>query len=482
MSISVGSSSFPSDGLVLYCNPSDPKNYLLNEVEVLLIGGGGGGSENQYDDGSGGGGGGFLQRSINVVSSTSYTITVGTGGATGGSGSVGGNTSAFGLIAYGGGGAASHRSSGGTVDGASGGGSGGQYSSDTPVVGRTLYPDQGNDGGASITYGGGGGGGAGSAGQGAIVYGHGGYGGKGRASSISGTLRYYSGGGGGFGSANLGRGGIGGGGSPGVSPQSNSGGGGGGGKTTGTRSNAGASGVVIIKYPGPQKATGGNTISFVNGYTIHTFTSTGTFTTIGMPSNGSVVNGLYDLSSNHNSSFSVGSPTYNPSNGGNITYNGSNYLEVKHSKPINPKSGSLTVIAWFNATATGTENGPIIFNKENEYEVAAGGGWVSMAVRPDWNWRRIAAINTNQWYCIAISHDQITQRAYLNGVLQYSNLVSGKVGASFTEDLRIAARNAPGAASALFTGLIGPLQIYNRALSNSEIVQVFNAFRGRYGI
>jgi hypothetical protein len=40
---------------------------------------------------------------------------------------------------------------------------------------------------------------------------------------------------------------------------------------------AGGSGVVIIRYSGGQRATGG-TVTTVSGYTYHTFTSSGTFT------------------------------------------------------------------------------------------------------------------------------------------------------------------------------------------------------------
>jgi hypothetical protein len=58
------------------------------------------------------------------------------------------------------------------------------------------------------------------------------------------------------------------------------GGGGGGGRTgnnTGGNGGSGGSGIVIIRYLGDQRATGG-TITSSGGYTIHTFTSSGTFT------------------------------------------------------------------------------------------------------------------------------------------------------------------------------------------------------------
>jgi hypothetical protein len=68
----------------------------------------------------------------------------------------------------------------------------------------------------------------------------------------------------------------------GQSGTANTGGGGGGGSIY-IQSNAqyfgssGGSGVVVIRYPGAARASGG-TITDVSGFTYHTFTSSGTFT------------------------------------------------------------------------------------------------------------------------------------------------------------------------------------------------------------
>ena len=105
----------------------------------------------------------------------------------------------------------------------------------------------------------------------------GGAGGIGLASSITGTSTFYSGGAGGGANVTAGAGtpGLGGGGaggaSVGIAGTTNTGGGGGG-------STNGGSGIVIVRYAGSQAATGG-TITSANGYTIHTFTGDGTFTT-----------------------------------------------------------------------------------------------------------------------------------------------------------------------------------------------------------
>ena len=57
----------------------------------------------------------------------------------------------------------------------------------------------------------------------------------------------------------------------------NTGGGGGGESGYYNGSVAGGSGIVIVRYPGAVRANGG-TITSAGGYSIHTFTSNGTFT------------------------------------------------------------------------------------------------------------------------------------------------------------------------------------------------------------
>jgi hypothetical protein len=66
---------------------------------------------------------------------------------------------------------------------------------------------------------------------------------------------------------------------PGGNGLANRGSGGGGGSWPGSiqPGGNGSSGVVIIRYLGAQKGTGG-TVTSAGGYTIHTFTSSGTYT------------------------------------------------------------------------------------------------------------------------------------------------------------------------------------------------------------
>jgi hypothetical protein len=271
-------------------------------VDYLIVGGGGGGGNNPNGGGGGGGAGGFQTfSSVNIQAGQSYSVVVGAGGpgasaSSYANGTIGSNSSFNSTISLGGGYGAG-KPSGGTTggNGASGGGGAGGGSGGENGAGGTGTVGQGKDGGVGISqsgagYAGGGGGGATAVGGSSMSSngGKGGDGGAGTASSYSGSSTTYAGGGGGggnniFGGSAGGAGGAGGGGGGGAGPNgnatngsNNTGGGGGGAHGSGTPG-AGGSGVVIIRYLGGQRGTGG-TVTSSGGYTIHTFNSSGTYT------------------------------------------------------------------------------------------------------------------------------------------------------------------------------------------------------------
>jgi hypothetical protein len=263
-----------------------PIRRFVYQVEYLVIagGGGGGGGEPQFGAGGGGGAGGYRTASgYSLTTQTLYTVTIGAGGAggTGAANGTQGNNSVFDTITSTGGGFGAPYPTGVSGDGGSGGSGGGGGNSVRP--GGNGTSGQGNNGGTGGTYpgqNGGGGGGAGAAGGAGASSGAGG---SGTASSITGSsVTRAGGGGGGGGGSNGGSGGGGNGntqGNDGSAGTANTGGGGGGSKSSGSNQTGGAggSGIVIIRYFGSQRGTGG-TVTSSDGFTIHTFTSSGTYT------------------------------------------------------------------------------------------------------------------------------------------------------------------------------------------------------------
>lgn len=278
-------------------NPNSGAN--KGTVRALVIAGGGGGSGNCNScGGAGGGGAGGLLYSPSIpVSIGAMAVSVGTGGAGGtgqsSTGGYSGNNSSFaGLVTIGGGGGQPQNGVTGGSGGSGGGGGGG--GTPPPGAGGSGTAGQGNGGGSGVVspYGGGGGGGAGATGESGNTK----NGGIGAIFFQSGLPVSYAGGGGGgaYTTYAPGVGGPGGSGNganqsvnggngyPGVA---NTGGGGGGanGNPTGGAGGAGGSGIVVISYlTGTMTATGG-TKTTSGLYTVHTFTSNGTFTVNSIP-------------------------------------------------------------------------------------------------------------------------------------------------------------------------------------------------------
>lgn len=244
-----------------------PKTSLT--CDMLVVAGGGGGGHNA---GGGGGAGGLLGFTSVPLTNSSYTCTVGAGGAAGiGNGVVGytGGTSQFGsftVVAGGGGGGSIFTYNG--IAGGSGGGGASGYESATGGTGGSATSGQGYAGGtgangagtSGTNWGAGGGGGAGAVGTAGTTSaaGNGGIGTLNYSSwarvTNTGDNGYFAGGGaGGKGVVSAATGGAGGGGSSTSSTNSgvaNTGGGGAGANNgnPGGTAGSGGSGIIIIRY------------------------------------------------------------------------------------------------------------------------------------------------------------------------------------------------------------------------------------------
>jgi len=479
-----GPQGIVTNGLVLNLDAGDPDSYTRSQppyVEVLVVAGGGSGGGSTA--GGGGAGGLIYNSAYQLTNASAITVTVGAGGAGVAQQTVGndGSNSVFGaLTAIGGGGGGMTNGSSGAIgrNGGSGGG-GAHYSSMNFGTPGTGTPGQGNNGGNGSagdqnSFPGGGGGGAGAVG-GDATNSKSGNGGNGLTFSISGTSTTYAGGGGGGSSGNGGNGGTGGGaagtsnGTAGGTATANTGGGGGGGWLySGGSGGAGGSGIVIIRYPGLPAATGG-TITYLNGYTIHTFTTSGTFTPYTWN----------DVSGNNNSGSLVNGVGFNSyQNSGFLTFDGVDDRVATSFKP----SGYRSYFVWikYNITSslpagyslTGTQE----VNAYNYVGIENGGKFYYFFGT---NGESLAGtvLSPNVWYYqgLTLSSDG-NARAYLNGTL-VSTLASG-VGNTATAEFSVGAINQ----NHWVNGSIASVMQYNRTLTQAEITQNYNATKARFGL
>ncbi len=501
-----GPQGIVTNGLVLNLDAGDPDSYTRSQppyVEVLVVAGGGGGG--YLHGGGGGGAGGLIYNSAyQLTNAAAITVTVGAGGSGGNQLPTNGNNSVFGsLTAIGGGYGGSEA---GPTPGANGGSGGGGSGYSTPQQGGIGTAGQGFDGGKGAfpdidsTYGSGGGGGGASAPgtdgkEGLDISGGAGIGGNGQAYSISGTSTYYAGGGGGgFWSSTEGgggAGGLGGGGTGGsglntqpTAGTSNTGGGGGGSKGSGGGAArlgaAGGSGIVIVRYPGLPAATGG-TITYLNGYTIHTFTSSGTFTPYlwndvsGNGYNGTLVNG-------------VAFNSYQ--NGRYFDFDGTDD-HVLYPSLLNV-GNTFTVNFWIKPTSKTRQT---IFSDGYPYQPNKGffitcpGNvatefFISLGNDQKYTTSNIGALTTGTWQMVTVRVNGASElmKLYVNSIeTSYQAQMDANITVQYDTGVFVTGINNNFSGDVLESD-IGVLQIYNRALSTTEITQNYNAQKARFGL
>jgi hypothetical protein len=195
-----------------------------------------------------------------------------------------------------------------------------------------------------------------------------------------------------------------------------------------------------------------------------------------------------DLSGNNNSGSFYGTPGYDNSNGGGFNFNNA----VSNSGILygNPASlsfpqNALSLEAWFKLSAS-----TFLFNKD----VASYGGfnlWYtgtlfrfqiysgSTAPAPI-NLLVAYTININSCYHLCSTYDGTVANTYVNGTLLGTQTNSSTI-VNTTGSLTLGYRDN-GVNVNFGSGSIYAAKIYNRALSQVEVQQNYNALKSRFGL
>jgi len=541
----VNSANSPNSGLLAAFGTSRRELFgTIRGARVLIVGGGGGGG---FGYGGGGGGGAVIQNPDFDIAPGSYTIVVGGGGQgnqNNAQNNTGGSSSAFGLTATGGGSGANESgddTSGRNGTGGAGANAGGSSwtrasTAGTPIptiTSRNWVSFSGRSGGAGLNirdpwYGMGGGGGSGNNGDSGSQASSG-NGGTGVYDNILGTGFWWGAGGGAaaFGTnAQSGRGGLGGGG--GGAPSSaafsgaagrgaynaaeagfvnsrggnagiNTGSGGGGGANENEVGGNGGSGIVVIRYPGPQRAAGGQIITRVGDSTVHIFNSVGSHTfTVYNNTNNSPIISAPNLYGTAGSVAALGTATYVTEFGGGIQFTSAS----SHSLRILPANYNfnvinLTVSVWYRPSSVGDSFRRILQRSDTTgatrgFVIAQGVASSNRLVfvyQPNYTTGEIirranTVFANNTTYHIAMTYSVANGlRVYVNGVLDTNNspdpLESSWTAGTGSE---FALGRRTNATDQYFNGTIYSAKIYNRELTSSEISKEFSAMRSRFGL
>lgn len=188
-------------------------------------------------------------------------------------------------------------------------------------------------------------------------------------------------------------------------------------------------------------------------------------------------NTVYDLSGFGNTSALTNGPTYNSSNLGAFVLDGSNdYILVNSQANILSKT-AYTKIAFIYISNFSTVNNIISggFSGQHAFWMF---GTDKLNAGHNGAWNTVVgatSLSLNTWYFAAVTYSDSTGwKLYLNG--REDGTSASTTTFNGNQEIVIGAYSSGNN----FTGRISNIQVYNRALTATEIFQNYNATKGRY--
>jgi len=193
---------------------------------------------------------------------------------------------------------------------------------------------------------------------------------------------------------------------------------------------------------------------------------------------------LTDLSGNSNNLTLPGSGvTFNTTGGGSLYFDGTARANVAHHSSLDfTSTQQYTAVIWVNPSLGGTTWHGLI-SKGNSQQYAATLRSAFGYIHYETNYS-LAAIDTpnnsivgSKWQQVVIRSNGSSKATFIDTIR--CAYVTGAVSSTTnTETLRFGEGNT----GELLIGYLGAVMIYNRALSDEEIGNIFNEQRGRYGV
>jgi len=196
-----------------------------------------------------------------------------------------------------------------------------------------------------------------------------------------------------------------------------------------------------------------------------------TWTALQGPVNASLING----------------PTYDVDGGGSIVFDGTDdYATIPYDNIFNFGSNPFTVCVWHKNTAASTNFNGIItadLAGDNTWKIFRDNGNNFYKARSGGSTCDFAPYTVNRWHYYVYTKSGTNLITYLDGV-QSNSIPNSQNPASFSNALALGSYRLNNAQSLqlLTQQRFGAIQIYNRALSATEVLQNFEAQRTRFRV
>ena len=197
------------------------------------------------------------------------------------------------------------------------------------------------------------------------------------------------------------------------------------------------------------------------------------------PSYPLVFNTWYDLTGNGNTGLLINGITYDSALRGSLVLNGTNqYVSFSATTGIPLGNSNYTISTWFNPSTTSGDRGLVGWgnfgtpNQVNALKITSSGlvnYWWANDLQANYSF------TTGNWYNAVATFDGTTRSIYVNSSLIGSDTPVGH-NVPYSTNLEIGVTNG----IEFFGGNMGEVQIFDRALSSTEITQNYNALLPRY--
>jgi hypothetical protein len=196
-----------------------------------------------------------------------------------------------------------------------------------------------------------------------------------------------------------------------------------------------------------------------------------------------------DISGNSYTGSLTNGPTFNSLNGGSIVFDGTNdYVDCGNI--LNLAFNNATIFAWIKTTANqdyaAIAGKPWFGSKAGRYSIhTRTGGALGIIIQGSGNVEATSTtglINTGNWvHVVGVINRSTGVTAYVNSI-QVATTAGDTSATNFSTTDSFTVGYYSNNGSGYFNGNISQVQFYNRALSAAEVLQNYNASKGRYGL
>jgi len=200
----------------------------------------------------------------------------------------------------------------------------------------------------------------------------------------------------------------------------------------------------------------------------------------------------YDMSGNENNGELKNGVSYSGTNGGSLVFDGVNDIVLCGNSSTVQITDKITLSGFIKPLSTNINVDPLVCKwsgtaDQRAYYFGIGNSKVWFALSsnglvgyPDLF--STTSVSTNTWYYISSTWDKNTgeMKIYINGQLDATRLnVTNSI---FNSNRQLSIGSEDGGYAQAISKNIAQVAIYNRALTASEVLQNYNALKGRFGL